>query len=536
MKKCPVCGVMMGDNVARCSMCKYDFQKASSGEVDQAVKEAQSTLSKKEEEAIARSAEKKSEEEKHLAEIKQKITREIDTLKAQFESEKLRLDAEYAQLQRTAIDEKLKLEAELTEKRNELDDVRNYIVTAKKDIEKYREEGHIAALKEHDEMIDLAKKEQQRIMVEAQQQTEELARRVEIEYNEAMKKRDDILTEAKELQEFVDKSDKIMAEKAKETEELEARIKKLQEAFEAEKIRIEEESKKVSLEQASEAVRIKEQADAERRAIDAEKKEIIADIEKRRADAQVELDGLVSQAKQVIEQAEEATKQRDEMNKIIEEARALEIKKGEYEKQITEYEAQATTWTAQIDSLKNKYDEAQRIIADSKTATVTAQAIAQEIILDAEKKSVFLKEVALSESDKGRMLKQIEEKEQQIKDMEKQKDELVAKITQMEEAIADLNKKIKEAATAVSIADSGNKEYVVEVVKHNSNGEVDSEGINHVLQSRSNDGWKLSFILNDEGGKLQAALGSSESNSLSVGAYSSKEDRVVLIFERAKKK
>lgn len=47
MKKCPVCGVMMGDNVARCSMCKYDFQKASSGEVDQAVKEAQSTLSKK---------------------------------------------------------------------------------------------------------------------------------------------------------------------------------------------------------------------------------------------------------------------------------------------------------------------------------------------------------------------------------------------------------------------------------------------------------------------------------------------------------
>ena len=50
MKKCPVCGVMMGDNVARCSMCKYDFQKASSGEVDQAVKEAQSTLSKKEEE------------------------------------------------------------------------------------------------------------------------------------------------------------------------------------------------------------------------------------------------------------------------------------------------------------------------------------------------------------------------------------------------------------------------------------------------------------------------------------------------------
>ncbi len=25
MKRCPVCGVMMGDNVARCSMCKYNF-------------------------------------------------------------------------------------------------------------------------------------------------------------------------------------------------------------------------------------------------------------------------------------------------------------------------------------------------------------------------------------------------------------------------------------------------------------------------------------------------------------------------------
>ena len=44
MKKCPVCGVMMGDNVARCSMCKYDFQKASGGDTDAALKEAQKIL------------------------------------------------------------------------------------------------------------------------------------------------------------------------------------------------------------------------------------------------------------------------------------------------------------------------------------------------------------------------------------------------------------------------------------------------------------------------------------------------------------
>ena len=47
MKKCPVCGVMMGDNVARCSMCKYDFQKASQGNTEEASAEAKQILEKK---------------------------------------------------------------------------------------------------------------------------------------------------------------------------------------------------------------------------------------------------------------------------------------------------------------------------------------------------------------------------------------------------------------------------------------------------------------------------------------------------------
>ena len=66
MKKCPVCGVMMGDNVARCSMCKYDFQKASQGNTKEATAEAQQILEQKEAENIARAEAKRSEDEKRI--------------------------------------------------------------------------------------------------------------------------------------------------------------------------------------------------------------------------------------------------------------------------------------------------------------------------------------------------------------------------------------------------------------------------------------------------------------------------------------
>ena len=72
MKKCPVCGVMMGDNVARCSMCKYDFQKASAGDATKIMEEAQKVYNQKEEEKIARAEAKRTEEEKRLAEIKER--------------------------------------------------------------------------------------------------------------------------------------------------------------------------------------------------------------------------------------------------------------------------------------------------------------------------------------------------------------------------------------------------------------------------------------------------------------------------------
>ena len=110
MKKCPVCGVMMGDNVARCSMGKYDFQKAAGGDSNAVMAEAQKVMDKREEENLARTEARRSEEEKRLAEIREKINREIATLTAQFESEKLRLDSEYAALQKQAIDEKFILD------------------------------------------------------------------------------------------------------------------------------------------------------------------------------------------------------------------------------------------------------------------------------------------------------------------------------------------------------------------------------------------------------------------------------------------
>jgi chromosome segregation ATPase len=555
MKKCPVCGVMMGDNVARCSMCKYDFQKASGGDVNAAIQEAQKVLSQKEEENIARAEAKKTEEEKRLAEIKEKLTREAATLQDTFDSQKLKLESEFAQMQKEAIDEKLKIEKELEEQRNTLIDLRDTNERLKKENENFEAESKAKAQREYDEMIDLAKKEQQRIITEAQQQTEELAIQVEKEYAEAMAKRDEVLAEAKELQDFCDNADKVKQEKEAEIAQKEAEIKKLGEDFEKEKKRIAEESEKISMEQASEALKIKDAAEAERAAIEKEKEQIIAEIEKRQTDAQAELDGLVEQAKEVISQAEEATARRDELVKELEEVvvkkeaaekdtKAAVAQKEECEKKIREFEKQGEEWAKQIEGIKADYENAQAVIADSKNATVQAEAEAQQIILNAEKQSVFLKEVALSESEKGAMLKEIEEKnktieekKKEVKELKMQKEELEKKLEALDKSIADLEKKVREGAATAAVADAGPKEYSVEIVPHNSVGEVDSDGISKALTKKSADGWKLNSIINDEGGKLQASLGTSEAaGSLSMGAYTSKEDRVILIFERAKKK
>lgn len=541
MKKCPVCGVMMGDNVAKCSMCKYDFQKASMGDTDKAIEEAANMLAAKDAENKSKTAERRSEEEKQLMALKERMQKEIDNLEAQYAEKKGKLDAEYEEMHRIALAEKDALEKDLADAKAQIDKTREVANKLRADTEAETTAKREQAQKEYDEMINHAKQEQQRIITEAQENTDALAVQVQQEFEEAMKKRDEILAEAKQAQDLVDNADKIIAEKEaliKDSEakqaELEGAIKKLNDDFEAEKVRIDEESKKISMEQANEALRLKEEADAERRAINEEKDAIIADIEQRRADAQTELDQLVEQAKQVIADAEEAQKAKDEMDSIIAEAKACEGQMNEMKAQIADYEKQASDWDSKIKGIQGEYEEAVRIIADSKNATIQAEAIGQEIILAAEKQAVFLKEASLSESEKGKMLKLIEEKEQQIKDMEQQRDELIGKIEKMQQAISDLEQKMQNAPVGgKAILSDGPKEYKVEIVTHNASSEVDYEEIQEVLTRMAKDGWKLVSAINDEGGKLQSALTGSESASLSAGAFTSKEDRVVLIFERA---
>ena len=206
---------------------------------------------------------------------------------------------------------------------------------------------------------------------------------------------------------------------------------------------------------------------------------------------------------------------------------------SDYEKKIADYEASAAEWTNQINAITDEYNKAQTIIADSKNIEVAARATAEEIILEAEKRSVFLKEAALKESDKGQYIKTIEEKENKIKEMEKERDALSAKIAELEASIANLEKKV--ASGAIGGAASGPKEYKVESVNHNDIGEVDEKGIATLLEKMTKDGWTLVSVINDDGGKLQSSLGGEATASLSMGSFTSKEDRVILIFERPKK-
>ena len=157
-------------------------------------------------------------------------------------------------------------------------------------------------------------------------------------------------------------------------------------------------------------------------------------------------------------------------------------------------------------------------------------------MLNAEKQAVFLKEAALSESEKGSMMKQIDEKEEKIKELEKQikekemeKAELEKKLAALDESVAALEKRVREG---ISGAGDGPKEYSVEVVGHNRMSEVDVKALNELLKKKSSEGWKLVSAIDDDGGKIISSLGGAETASLSGGSFNTKEDRLVLIFER----
>ena len=573
MKKCPVCGVMMGDNVARCSMCKYDFQKASQGNTKEATAEAQQILEQKEAENIARAEAKRSEDEKRILEA-------IENLQDKFDSEKLRLESEFSVIQKKKLDEKIALEQEVSVIRKDYDQVKSEHDRLKGEVATMEADSRKKIQAEREEMIRQAKAEQERILGEAQQQTEQLAIQVEKEYGDAMSKRDQLLGEAKELQELMNNADKIKADKEAEIKACEDKIKKLHDDFEKEKVRITDELKRVAADQEAVSLQLKTQAEKERDAAyvekekliaqaQAEREQIIAELEARNKQAQAELDAMTEQAKGVMADAEAALNKRDQLKKEIsdfeatannqrkeleaasaskhkelegivaakrKETEELEARKAEAEKLYKEYVAQHSNLENEIKALTPKLTEARKVIEDAKKAPVLAEAAAQEIVLSAEKQAVFLKEAALSESQKGEILKSIEEKDNKIKEIEMEKAELEKKLAALEKSIAELEKKIREGGVGGG-ADNGPKDYSVEVVEHNSASEVDTGKLEKVLEKRAKDGWKLVQIVDDDGGKLISSLGdSTESASLSVGAYSSKEDRLVLIFDRPVKR
>ena len=215
--------------------------------------------------------------------------------------------------------------------------------------------------------------------------------------------------------------------------------------------------------------------------------------------------------------------------KELEEA---EDKKAQAEKEYSEYRKESEEIQSQIKGLQAELKEAKDIIADSKNATVLAEAAAQEIVLNAEKQSVFLKQAALSESEKGKMLDQIEELKEQVKEKEMEKAELEKKLASLDAAVAELEKRVRSGGGAGTPMD-----YSVEVVEHNKSSEVNVEALTKLLKKKSSEGWTLIHVVDDDGGKLISQMGGGSDaglSSLSGSPFAQKEDRLVLIFGKPK--
>ena len=179
---------MMGDNVARCSMCKYDFQKASQGNNDEAAAEAKKILDQKQAENIARAEAKRSEEEKRILEALDKLKRDYANMQEQFETERAKLDKEFTTFQKKKLAEQEALEKSVDTIRDEVIEARDKRDSLRKEANEMMAEAKKKSQKEHDEMIEAARIEQQKIYEETQKQTEQLAAQVEKEMLESVPK------------------------------------------------------------------------------------------------------------------------------------------------------------------------------------------------------------------------------------------------------------------------------------------------------------------------------------------------------------
>ncbi len=132
----------------------------------------------------------------------------------------------------------------------------------------------------------------------------------------------------------------------------------------------------------------------------------------------------------------------------------------------------------------------------------------------------------------------MKEKDQQIQEMSEAKKDADKKISLLEEQIEDLRKAIEDIRL-MGPSSSGSAyeamDYEVETIQHNVRGEVDAAAMAKILSSRAKDGWKLHSLINDEGGRMLASMGTNASFSLASGAKM-KEDRVIMVFEKPKAK
>ena len=609
MKKCPVCGVMMGDNVARCFMCKYDFQKAAREGEEAARKDATINVINVENEANGRAAEKKAEGEKIIADAKAKSRLEIEAMERQLEGEKLRLEQEYVEIRRKSLEERSKLDAEMTAIREQVEQEAELMKDARQQREKLIEGSKAAAQGEAAKIMDQiheetnmlaiqvqqelaeAMAEKQRILDEAARLAEEVAQAqknhaaAQQEYDKHMQSVEEIKLRAEQEAEEIRKQAAIEAQEIKNRAEADsaARLQEIEQACadavaQAQNVQQEaENTKKMAGEElaayvaeAKAAIAATEEAQNARLKIDDEIQSIMEKAEtykaqaeeaKRKADEEAAAiyssteaarNAAQQEEQEILRRAEEARlKAKNDEQVYIDELEATqrqvqaEIERIQEERRVlwATAEQEAAALTKELQEAKEMAQEAlearQAAEDQAKEAQRQAAEDAERIILEAEKRAVVLKELGISESEKGRIAKKYEEDTQarqaEIDALQQTLSERSNKLELSEQKVRDMMEEIdnlrESQLRAGFIPVSVPMEYEVEVIAHNSSSEVNAEALAEALARRGGQGWKLHSLVNDEGGKLQSALGGAEKVSL-TGTTATKQDRVILIFER----
>ncbi|MEI8201246.1 MAG: hypothetical protein WCG21_14400 [Eubacteriales bacterium] len=365
MKKCPVCGVMMGDNVARCFMCKYDFQKAAREGEEAARKDATINVFQVEKEASGRAAEKKAEGEKIIADAKVKSRLEIEAMERQLEGEKLRLEQEYVEIRKKSLEERSKLDAELAAIRQKVEEENKLFQDARMDREKLIEGSKAAA-----------QGEAEKIIIEIQEETGKLAIQVQEEYAAAMAEKQLIIDETSRLAAEVaaakERFDKTQEEyeqqlHAAEQEALDAKRKAEQEVAEA---RSQAELEAVEIKRQAEldsAAKLAAAEESRRNAVE-EAELIRLEIENTKKMAESELAAYVSEARAAIAEAEES-----------------QINRQKAEAEMKSIMEQAESYKGQAEEAKRKADEEARVIfLEVEETKKLAQKEEQEILLRAQ--------------------------------------------------------------------------------------------------------------------------------------------------------